>query len=107
MSFSDIWPNGNGTSFECRSPACRHAVGTISRPCVQGLWRIVSEDSDELVPGFPPVHRLHDLNDVRKTRVSLVVIDSHQLDARRELLEITTLRCSKRMVSKERDDSFE
>jgi hypothetical protein len=33
-------------------PACRHADGTISSPSVEGIWRMVSEDSDELVPGF-------------------------------------------------------
>jgi hypothetical protein len=39
-------------------PACRHAEGTISSSCVQDIWRMVSEDSDELVPGLSPVHRL-------------------------------------------------
>ena len=52
---------------------------------------MVSEDSDELVPGFTPVHRLHDLNDLDKTRVSLVLTAGHQLDARSELLEIAPL----------------
>ncbi len=45
-------------------PACRHAEGTISSSGVPDVWRMASEDSDELVPGFPPVHRLHDLNDL-------------------------------------------
>ena len=48
-----------------RLPACRHAVGTISSPSVEGVWRMVSEDSDEVVSGFTAVHRLHDLDDLQ------------------------------------------
>ena len=52
---------------------------------------MVSEDSDELVPGFTSVHRLHDLDDLHKTRVSLVSTAGHQLDARSKLLEVVLL----------------
>ena len=61
-----------------RLPACRHAVGTISSPCVQGIRRMVSEDSDQFVPGFTPVHRLHDLSDLRKPFSGLVLTAGHR-----------------------------
>src|SRR6185437_3099045 len=67
MSFSDNLPNGIALPL-MRLPACRHAAGTISRPCVQGLWRMVSEDSDQLVPGFTPVHRSCDISDLEHSR---------------------------------------
>src|SRR4029450_7412166 len=37
-------------------PACRHADGTISPPSVQGVWRMASEDSDQVMSGLAPVH---------------------------------------------------
>ena len=90
-----------------RLPACRHAVGTISSPCVQGIRRMVSEDSDQFVPGFTPVHRLHDLDDLRKSLAGLVLTAGHSLDARSELLEVTLFGGSQRMLPKERDDPLE
>ena len=54
--------------------------------------------------GLRPVHRLHDLDDFNKTRVSLVSTAGHQLDARSELLEVVPLGCPKRMLPEERDD---
>ena len=42
---------------------------------------MASEDSDQLVPGFTAVHRLHDFDDLRKTTVCLVATRSHELDA--------------------------
>ncbi len=68
---------------------------------------MVSEDSDELVPGFTSIHRLHDLDDLDKTRVSLVSTAGHQRDARSELLEVALLGCSKRMHPEERDDPID
>jgi hypothetical protein len=53
---------------------------------------MASEDSDELVSGLAPVHRLHDLDDLSKTFAFQVMAASHQLDARCELLEVETLR---------------
>jgi hypothetical protein len=44
--------------------ACRHADGTISSSGVPDVRRMVSEDSDQVVPGLPPVHRLRDLGDL-------------------------------------------
>jgi hypothetical protein len=68
---------------------------------------MASEDSDEIVSGFPPVHRLHDLDDVGKARASQVMPVSHHLDAKSELLEVETLRRAQRMRPKERDDPLE
>ena len=53
---------------------------------------MVSEDSDQLVPGFTPVHRLHDLDDLRQTLAGRVPTAGHELDARSELLEVELLR---------------
>jgi hypothetical protein len=50
-------------------PACRHADGTISSSSVEDVWRMASEDSDELVPGFLPIHRLRDFRNSNQTRV--------------------------------------
>ena len=38
------------------TPACRHAVRTISSPDVSSVWRVVSEDSNQLGCGFLAVH---------------------------------------------------
>ena len=68
---------------------------------------MASEDSDELVPGFPSVHRLHDLDDLRKTSVPLVATFGHELDARSELLEVEPFGSPKGMLPEERNDPFE
>ena len=68
---------------------------------------MASEDSDQLVPGFPSVHRLHDLRDLSKTLASLVTILGHQFDAEGELLEVAPFGRTKRMLLKERNDPFE
>lgn len=49
------------------STACRHADGTISSSGVPDVWRMASEDSDQLVPGFSSIHRLSDLSDLDET----------------------------------------
>ena len=48
-------------------PACRHAEGTISSSGVPDVWRMASEDSDQIVSGFPSIHRLNDLSDFDET----------------------------------------
>src|SRR4051812_28580076 len=40
------------------TPACRHAVRTISSLDVPSVWRVVSEDSNQISSGFTSVHRL-------------------------------------------------
>ena len=44
--------------------ACRHAVRTISLLDVSSVWRVVSEDSNQLGSGFPAVHRFGNLRDL-------------------------------------------
>ena len=64
---------------------------------------MVSEDSDELVPGLAMIHRLRNLSDLDQTlrgQVSTAVDDSH---APRKLLEVTLLRGPQRMLTEERD----
>ncbi len=68
---------------------------------------MASEDSDELVPGFTPVHRLHHLDDLDETVSSLVVPTGHQLDAVSELLKVEPFGRSERMLPKERNNPFE
>jgi len=45
-------------------PACRHAAGTISSPCVQGVRRMASEDSDQILSGLSMVHAFRDFGDL-------------------------------------------
>ena len=68
---------------------------------------MASEDSDELVPGFLPVHRLGDLCDLDETFGRLVPADGDQLDAAGELLEILLLRAPHRIPLEERDDRLQ
>jgi hypothetical protein len=84
-------------------PACRHAEGTISRPCVQGLWRIVSEDSDQFVPGLPPVHRLRDLGDLKQARRRDMAPAFDELHTLGKLFEVAALRRPQRMLTEERN----
>ena len=64
---------------------------------------MASEDSDQLVPGFPSVHRLHHFDDLRETAGRLVAPFGHLLDTRSKLLEVEPLGRSKRMLPEERD----
>jgi hypothetical protein len=52
---------------------------------------MASEDSGQLVPGFPPIHRLHDFGDLHQTVKGQVATVSHELHAICELLEVTPL----------------
>ena len=63
-------------------PACRHAAGTISWSSVLDLWRMASEDSDQLMPGLLAIHRLNDFRYVRETLVGLVGAFVDEVDAR-------------------------
>src|SRR5436305_15033283 len=87
-------------------PACRHADGTISSSSVLDVWRMASEDSDQLVPGLAPIHRLHHFDDLCKTLASLVSTGGHELNARSELLEVESLGRPKRVLPEKRYDPF-
>jgi hypothetical protein len=84
-------------------PACRHADGTISSSSVLDAWRMASEDSDEVVSGLAPVHRLGDLRDLDETGRAQMTAVGDKLDAPRELLEVLLLRATHRMLPEERD----
>jgi hypothetical protein len=88
-------------------PACRHADGTISSSGVPDVWRMASEDSEQLVSRFPSIHRLHDLDDLRKPMVGLVVTCCDALDTRSELLEVEPFCSPERILPKERDDALQ
>ncbi len=65
---------------------------------------MASEDSDQLVSGFFPVHRLDDLRDLNETLGRLVPAERDQLYTACELLEVLLLRAPQRIPLEERDD---
>jgi hypothetical protein len=88
-------------------PACRHADGTISSSGVLDVWRMASEDSDELRSGFASVHRLDDLGNLHQALSGQVVTASDHLHAVSELAEVTSLRCVEGMPLEERNDPIQ
>src|SRR5439155_27133340 len=88
------------------STACRHAEGTISSSSVLDVWRMASEDSDQLLSGFAMVHRLSELGDLDQPFAGQVPIRLHDVHAVCELLEVQSLRGPQRMPTKERNDHF-
>src|SRR5262245_15841010 len=89
------------------STACRHADGTISSSSVLDVWRMASEDSDEFLPGFLPVHRLSDLCDLNETGDRFMSTGGYELNAACELLEVLLLWAQHRMLSEEWDDRLQ
>jgi hypothetical protein len=87
-------------------PACRHAAGTISSSAVADVWRMASEDSDQVLPGLLVVHRLRDLGDLNETVDCQMTSRSHDLEAFHESLEVFPLRRSKRMLLEEGHDDL-
>jgi hypothetical protein len=67
---------------------------------------MVSEDSDQLVSGLPPVHRLSNTNNLEKSRRREVASTFHELHTRGEFLEVRLLSRPQRMLAKERNDPF-
>src|SRR5437868_1796136 len=68
---------------------------------------MASEDSEELVSRFPPIHRLHDLDDLRKPLAGLVLTSCNAFDTRSELLEVEPFSSPERILPKERDDALQ
>ena len=87
-------------------PTCRHAEGTISSSGVPDVWRMASEDSDQLVPRFLAIHRLSDLCNFDQSIRRQMAAGINHLDARRELLEVLLLRAHERIPARERNDRF-
>ncbi len=65
---------------------------------------MVSEDSDQLLPGFLAVHRLSDLDDLDQTLAGQMMTAFDQLNAPCKLLEVLLLRGVHRMPAEEGDD---
>ncbi len=53
---------------------------------------MVSEDSDQVLPGLLAIHRLSDFGDVRETHMGPVHTGVNQLHAADELLKVPLLR---------------
>jgi hypothetical protein len=68
---------------------------------------MASEDSDEIVPGFTPIHRLDDLDDLQQTTPGQMVTAGHELNAMSELLKVEPLGRPERILPKERNDPLE
>ena len=67
---------------------------------------MASEDSDQFLPGFLMVHRLHYCRDFGQSLRSEMVADRAQINASLELGEIIALARSQRVPLKERDDDL-
>src|SRR5579862_2708171 len=65
---------------------------------------MVSEDSDQLVPGLLPVHGLNDLCDLDETVGRRMPAGRDELHAARELLEVLLLGAAHRVPPEERND---
>src|SRR6476619_3102665 len=85
-------------------PACRHAAGTISSPSVEGVWRMVSEDSDQVLPGLAPVHGFGDARDLDESFGRQMSAGLNESDAMSELLEVALLGREHWVPFEERDD---
>ncbi len=68
---------------------------------------MASEDSDEFLPGLPPIHRLRDLGDLDQAACRQMPTSEHELHAVRELLEVLLLGSSHRMRPEERNDRLQ
>ena len=53
---------------------------------------MVSEDSDQILPGLSAIHRLSDFRDVRETRMGPMDTHVDHLDTAGELLKVPLLR---------------
>jgi hypothetical protein len=82
---------------------CRHAARTISSSGVPDVRRMASEDSDQLRPGFPAVHRLRDLDDPDEPVRAQMFSGVDPAYAIRELLEVLPLRRAQRVRLEEGD----
>jgi hypothetical protein len=65
---------------------------------------MASEDSDQVGPGLPAVHRLSDLDDVQETRMREVIPLSDHAHAQSEAVEVHLLRSLQTKCLEEGDD---
>ena len=86
-------------------PACRHADGTISSSQeTWDVWRMASEDSDQLRSGFLMVHRLQQLEDSNQALRMEVLSSFQKLHAARKRQEVRLLCCPEWIPLEERND---
>ena len=71
-----------------------------------GVWRVVSEDSDNFSSWLFVIHGFGDLDDLDQPTCSEVSSYSHQIDAFRKLQEVALLGSSQRILIKERNDGL-
>src|ERR1700722_11709995 len=86
--------------------ACRHAARTISSPMRIGVWRVVSEDSDNFSSWLFMIHGFGDLDDLDQPTRCEVSARPHQIHTFRKLQEVALLGSSQRIPIKERNDGF-
>ena len=68
---------------------------------------MVSEDSDQVVSGLPPVHRLRDLGDLDETVDIQMMAGGDELDTPGELLEVLLLRGPHPVLLEERNNRLQ
>ena len=68
---------------------------------------MVSEDSDQVVSGLPPVHRLRDLGDLDETVDIQMMAGGDELDTPSELLEVLLLRGPHPVLLEERNNRLQ
>ena len=71
-----------------------------------GVWRVVSEDSDNFSSWLFVIHGFGDLDDLDQPTSSEMSTYSHQIDAFRKLQEVVLLGSSQRILLKERNDGL-
>ena len=87
-------------------PAYRHAARTISSPMRIGVWRVVSEDSDNFSSWLFMVHGFGDFDDSDQPTGREMNTCLYQPHTLRELQEVVLLGSSQRIPVKERKDGF-
>ena len=68
---------------------------------------MVSEDSDHIVPGLAMVHGLRDVGDLNESFSREMTPTRDDRHALRELLEVASLRCPKRIPMEKRNDRIQ
>jgi hypothetical protein len=87
-------------------PACRHADRTISSPMKIGVWRVVSEDSDNFSSWLFVIHGFGDLDDLDQPTIGEMNTRLNQPYTFRKLQEVALLGSSQRIPFKERNYGF-
>ena len=62
-------------------------MGPYLHPVSPGVWRVASEDSDQFVPWFLPVHGANNLRNGGQTFPGQMLTGTHRLDAAGEPVE--------------------